>query len=79
MIRDYVEHHIICDGCGVNGSLESRPMWDSEADPYTEYHVLEGQESLYETKRKLLQRAKKYGWKRIKGKDYCPNCVRNRK
>jgi hypothetical protein len=76
MIRSYLEHHIMCDQCGVNGSLEFAHMWDSTIDPHEKYnyHPLEAQEGIYETKRELLQRAKKLGWKRFKGKDYCPNC-----
>lgn len=86
MIHDYVEHHIFCDGCGINGSLEPRENWDARfkerlysADPgvmLSDNNVLQPAQDIFESKRELVKRAGKYGWKRIKGKDYCPNCLK---
>jgi len=86
MIHDYVEHHILCDGCGINGTLEPRENWDasfkerlytpSSGVMLSDNNVLEPAQDIFETRRELVKRARKYGWKRIKGRDYCPNCLK---
>jgi len=85
MIRDYVEHHISCDGCGINGTLEPRENWDARFKEklysrrsdvsLSDNNVLGPARDIFETRRELVARAGRYGWKRVKGKDYCPNCL----
>lgn len=77
MISKWVEYHIVCDECGINGCLQRAGDWWDNLDELNPHQFFAQLPFSTIGKRDMRKVAKKHKWVYKNGKDICPRCYAN--